>query len=133
MTNAEAWFNTASRPRKPESSLGRTAQDGHLDSQTAGLNYEPCENCRQRLHLQMTVIYCWCSVFWFLAVFNRCEICRFVYLLYSLFIFLRFLDVTISAINSCDKLSERQLEFRNGEKCEPHLPLCSSFQNGGRA
>ena len=32
MTNAEAWFNIALRPRKPEGSLGRTAQDGHLDS-----------------------------------------------------------------------------------------------------
>ena len=31
-TNAEAWFNIALRPRKPEGSLGRTAQDGHLDS-----------------------------------------------------------------------------------------------------
>ena len=35
MTNAEAWFNIALRPRKPEGSLGRTAQDGHLDSHTA--------------------------------------------------------------------------------------------------
>ena len=34
MTNAEAWFNIALRPRKPERSLGRTAQDGHLDSHT---------------------------------------------------------------------------------------------------
>ena len=35
-TNAEAWFNVALRPRKPEGSLGRTAQqDGHLDSHTA--------------------------------------------------------------------------------------------------
>ena len=34
-TNAEAWFNKALRPRKPEGSLGRTAQDGHLDSHTA--------------------------------------------------------------------------------------------------
>ena len=34
-TNAEAWFNIALRPRKPEGSLGRTAQDGHLDSHTA--------------------------------------------------------------------------------------------------
>ena len=34
-TNAEAWFNTDLRPRKPEGSLGRTAQDGHLDSHTA--------------------------------------------------------------------------------------------------
>ena len=35
MTNAEAWFNNFLRPRKPEGSLGRTAQDGHLDSHTA--------------------------------------------------------------------------------------------------
>ena len=34
-TNAEAWFNIALRPRKPEGSLGRTALDGHLDSHTA--------------------------------------------------------------------------------------------------
>ena len=34
-TNAEAWFNIPLRPRKPEGSLGRTAQDGHLDSHTA--------------------------------------------------------------------------------------------------
>ena len=34
-TNAEAWFNKSLRPRKPEGSLGRTAQDGHLDSHTA--------------------------------------------------------------------------------------------------
>ena len=31
----EAWFNIAWRPRKPEGSLGRTAQDVHLDSHTA--------------------------------------------------------------------------------------------------
>ena len=34
-TSAETWFNIALRPRKPEGSLGRTAQDGHLDSHTA--------------------------------------------------------------------------------------------------
>ena len=34
-TNAEAWFNIALRPRNPEGSLGRTAQDGHFDSHTA--------------------------------------------------------------------------------------------------
>ena len=34
VTNAEAWFNNFLRPRKPEGSLGRTAQDGHLDSHT---------------------------------------------------------------------------------------------------
>ena len=39
MTNAEAWFNIVLRPRKPECSLGRTAQDGHLDL-TRLLNYD---------------------------------------------------------------------------------------------
>ena len=37
VTNAEAWFNTALHPWKPEGlllMLGRTAQDGHLDSHT---------------------------------------------------------------------------------------------------
>ena len=35
VTNAEARFSIALRPRKPEGSLGRTAQDVHLDSHTA--------------------------------------------------------------------------------------------------
>ena len=35
MTNAEARFNNSLRPRKPEGSLWRTAQDVHLDSHTA--------------------------------------------------------------------------------------------------
>ena len=35
MTNAEVWFSNSLRPRKPEGSLGRTAQDVHLDSHTA--------------------------------------------------------------------------------------------------
>ena len=35
MTNAEARFNNSLRPRKPEGSLERTAQDVHLDSHTA--------------------------------------------------------------------------------------------------
>ena len=35
VTNAEARFNNSLRPRKPEGSLERTAQDGHLDSHTA--------------------------------------------------------------------------------------------------
>ena len=34
-TDAEAWFNQSLCPRKPEGLLGRTAQDGHLDSHTA--------------------------------------------------------------------------------------------------
>ena len=35
MTNAEARFSKSLRPRKPEGSLGRTAQNVHLDSHTA--------------------------------------------------------------------------------------------------
>ena len=35
VTNAEAWFSNSLRPRKPEGSLGWTAQDGHLNSPTA--------------------------------------------------------------------------------------------------
>ena len=35
MTNAEARFNNSLRPRKPEGSLGRAAQDVHLNSHTA--------------------------------------------------------------------------------------------------
>ena len=34
MTNAKARFSKSLCPRKPEGSLGRTAQDGHLDSHT---------------------------------------------------------------------------------------------------
>ena len=44
MTNAEARFNKSLRPRKPEGSLGRTAQDVHLDSRTAP---ELCEGLDQ--------------------------------------------------------------------------------------
>ena len=40
MTNAEARFNNSLRPRKPEGSLGRTAQDVHLDFHTAPELYE---------------------------------------------------------------------------------------------
>ena len=35
VTNAEARFSNSLRPRKPEGSLGRTAQDVRLDSHTA--------------------------------------------------------------------------------------------------
>ena len=40
MTNAEARCNKSLRPRKPEGSLGRTAQDVHLDSHTAPELYD---------------------------------------------------------------------------------------------
>ena len=39
-TNAEAWFNIALRPRKPEGSLGRTAQDATSTLTQLVLNYE---------------------------------------------------------------------------------------------
>ena len=39
VTNAEAWFNIALRPRKPEGSLGRTAQTA-TSTLTQLLNYE---------------------------------------------------------------------------------------------
>ena len=35
VTSAQAWFNAALRPQKPYGSLGRGAQDGHLNSHTA--------------------------------------------------------------------------------------------------
>ena len=47
MTNAEARFNKSLRPRKPEGSLGRTAQDVHLDSHTAP---ELCDVTGHGLH-----------------------------------------------------------------------------------
>ena len=52
MTNAEARFNKSLRPRKPEGSLGRTAQDGHLDSHTAT---ELClrRGCWRQLYLKV--------------------------------------------------------------------------------
>ena len=43
VTNAEAWFSNSLRPRKPEGSLGRTAQDGHLDSHTAPQLWDAAE------------------------------------------------------------------------------------------
>ena len=58
MTKAEAGFNIALRPRKPEGSLGRTAQDGHLDSHTAP------ELCHMHAHnlffllFQLTDVLC---------------------------------------------------------------------------
>ena len=41
MTNAEARFNKSLRPRKPEGSLGRTAQNVHLDSHTVPELWRP--------------------------------------------------------------------------------------------
>ena len=44
MTSAEARFNKSLRPRKPEGSLGRTAQDVHLDSHTAPEQFPSSES-----------------------------------------------------------------------------------------
>ena len=56
MTNAEARFNKSLRPRKPEGSLGRTAQDVHLESHTAP---ELCSFCIRRFfyNLNAHVVY----------------------------------------------------------------------------
>ena len=53
VTNAEAWFSIALRPRKPEGSLGRTAQDGHLDSHTA-----PYDVVQYYYYLVLNVLGC---------------------------------------------------------------------------
>ena len=42
MTNAEARCNNSLSPRKPEGSLRRTAQDGHLDCDTAPELWSGC-------------------------------------------------------------------------------------------
>ena len=60
MTNAEALFNKSLRPRKPEGSLGRTAQDVHLDSHTAP---ELCKllGSRRRIHDYWAIQRSWCA------------------------------------------------------------------------
>ena len=55
MTNAEARFNKSLRPQKPEGSLGRTAQDGHLDFHTAP---ELCERVSDDDELMLNVLRC---------------------------------------------------------------------------
>ena len=52
MTNAEARFNKSLRPRKPVGSLGRTAQDVHLDSHTVP---ELCVNWWDEDYLYLNV------------------------------------------------------------------------------
>ena len=49
MANAEARFNKSLRPRKPEGSLGRTAQDVHLDSHTAPELWTELETAKQQI------------------------------------------------------------------------------------
>ena len=53
-TNAEACFIIALRPRKPEGSLGQTAQEGHFNSHTAP------ELC---LSSFFSLLFCCCSCF----------------------------------------------------------------------
>ena len=55
MTNAEARFNNSLRPRKPEGSLGRTAQDVHLDSHTAPELWVDCDDDDE---LMLNVLRC---------------------------------------------------------------------------
>ena len=55
MTNAEARFSKSLRPRKPEGSLGRTAQDVHLDSHTAP---ELCCDLDDDDELMLNVLRC---------------------------------------------------------------------------
>ena len=55
MTNAEARCNKSLRPRKPEGSLGRTAQDVHLDSHTAP---ELCNKSVDDDELMLNVLRC---------------------------------------------------------------------------
>ena len=48
MTNGEARFSNSLRPRKPEGSLGRTAQDAATSTLTHLLNYDGfmiCDAC----------------------------------------------------------------------------------------
>ena len=58
MTNAEAWFNIALCPRKPEGSLGWTAQDGHLDSHTAPELWVPMCNLFLALYALFPLFLC---------------------------------------------------------------------------
>ena len=55
MTNAEARFSKSLRPRKPEGSLGRTAQDVLLDSHTAP---ELCGHGGDDDELMLNVLRC---------------------------------------------------------------------------
>ena len=58
MTNAEARLSKPLRPRKPEGSLGRTAQDGHLDSHTAPeLWVSNSSSCCLYMHLIQATAY----------------------------------------------------------------------------
>ena len=56
MTNAEAQFNKSLHPRKPKGSLGRTAQDVHLDSHTAPELCALCFMCTY-VHILYSVCY----------------------------------------------------------------------------
>ena len=53
MTNAEARFNKSLRPRKPEGSLGRTAQDAATSTLTQLLNYDMEVGEREIIYLSI--------------------------------------------------------------------------------
>ena len=55
MTNAEARFNKSLRPRKPEGSLGRTAQDVHLDSHTAPELWKFCVDTGSYIYIYIYI------------------------------------------------------------------------------
>ena len=79
MTNAEAWFNNSLCPWKPEGLLGRTAQDGHLDSHIAPelnnvlhINYRKTKTSSFNSYLS-SLLYIHCLfVWWEVGVFFGC-------------------------------------------------------------
>ena len=102
--NAEAWFIVALRPRKPEGSLGRTAQDGHLDSHTAP---ELCGYHDVEIIIYMTT--CW-------APSSRDELqvlhngqCKAIFSANNL-IFC-FMPTILQALNEQQKLNQNKVSF----------------------
>ena len=84
MTNAEARFNKSLRPRKPEGSLGPTAQDVHHDCHTAP---ELCIN-----DVQLLTCY-WCVYSSYLMV-----VCRYnvqYWLVICFFLFFSYLSLVM--------------------------------------
>ena len=81
MTNAEARFNKSLRPRKPEGSLGRTAQDVHLDSHTAPELYLVSAGVitKKKVIFQVsTVLWRHGCVTLQSTTLARCKICQFL-------------------------------------------------------
>ena len=77
-TNAKVWFNIALRPQKPESSLGRTAQDGHLDSHTAPelwvTDYLYCPMRRANLYPPSPAPHTWVHISTFLSSWQKLQL-----------------------------------------------------------